>query len=46
MIRVRIFSSLKIIGIIFCFVMDIVFAQPRMNVVLNQRYADAGIVLN
>ena len=45
MIRVRIFSSLKIIGIIFCFVMDIVFAQPRMNVVLNQRYADAGIVL-
>jgi hypothetical protein len=45
MIRVKLFILLKAIGILICFIAEIVIAQPKLNVVLHQRYADAGIEL-
>jgi hypothetical protein len=45
MIRIKLFSILKAIGILFCCIIEIAAAQPKLNIVLRQRYADAGIVL-
>ena len=45
MIRMRLFSTLKAIGIVLCCITEIAVAQPKLNIVLHQRYEDAGIVL-